>query len=110
MRLAFWRASKDKVAEENPAAEPALPKVALSERASSKPVSSKPALPEPAIGKPSAAPISGNLDVRALGQALLRKKRWIIIPTLLAAAVSIAAVNLVTPRYKSEARILIDGR
>jgi len=29
---------------------------------------------------------------------------------LLTAALSIAAVNLVTPRYKSEARILIDGR
>ncbi|HEY0909572.1 MAG TPA: exopolysaccharide transport family protein [Bradyrhizobium sp.] len=100
MRLAFWRASKDKAAEEKPAAEPALPKVA----------SSKPAPPEPTIGRPSVTPMSGDLDVRALGQALLRKKRWIIIPTLLAAAVSIAAVNLVTPRYKSEARILIDGR
>jgi polysaccharide biosynthesis transport protein len=29
---------------------------------------------------------------------------------LIAAGLSIAAVNLVTPRYKSEARILIDGR
>ena len=29
---------------------------------------------------------------------------------MLAAVLSIAAVNLVTPRYKSEARILIDGR
>src|SRR6202034_3631344 len=35
---------------------------------------------------------------------------WIIVPTLVVAALSIAAVNLVTPRYKSEARILIDGR
>ena len=105
MRLAFWRASKDKAAEENPAAEPALPKAALS-----KPALPESALPESRIGKPSATPMSGDLDVRALGQALLRKKRWIIIPTLLAAALSIAAVNLVTPRYKSEARILIDGR
>jgi uncharacterized protein involved in exopolysaccharide biosynthesis/Mrp family chromosome partitioning ATPase len=48
--------------------------------------------------------------LRALGQALLRNKNWIIVPTLVAAALSIAAVNLVTPRYKSEARILIDGR
>ena len=46
----------------------------------------------------------------ALGQALMRKRRWIIVPTLLAAVLSIAAVNLVTPRYKSEVRILIDGR
>jgi len=40
----------------------------------------------------------------------VRNRRWIIVPTLLAAVLSIAAVNLVTPRYKSEARILIDGR
>ena len=45
-----------------------------------------------------------------LGQALARRKRWIIVPTMLAAVLSIAAVNLVTPRYKSEARILVDGR
>ena len=68
------------------------------------------AVAKPAIDEPPAAPIAGDLDARALGQALLRKKRWIIIPTLIAAGLSIAAVNLVTPRYKSEARILIDGR
>ena len=40
----------------------------------------------------------------------MRKRGWIIVPTLLALVLSLAAVNLVTPRYKSEARILIDGR
>jgi polysaccharide biosynthesis transport protein len=105
MRLAFWRAGKDKAAEEKPAVQPALPKSVLSESALP-----ELALPEPAIDRPSATAIAGDLDVRALGQALLRRKRWIIIPTLLAAVLSIAAVNLVTPRYKSEARILIDGR
>ena len=54
--------------------------------------------------------MTGDLDLHALGQALMRKRSWIIVPTLLAAVLSIAAVNLVTPRYKSEARILIDGR
>src|ERR1700704_969580 len=87
MRLAFWRAGKDK---------------ALVRRAASKPA--------PAIYRPAAAPESGDLDLRALGQALVRNRGWIIIPTVLAAVLSIAAVNLVTPRYKSEARILIDGR
>jgi uncharacterized protein involved in exopolysaccharide biosynthesis/Mrp family chromosome partitioning ATPase len=58
----------------------------------------------------STASITGDLDLQALGQALARRKRWIIVPTLLALVLSIAAVNLVTPRYKSEARILIDGR
>jgi polysaccharide biosynthesis transport protein len=90
MRLAFWRSSVDQTAEEKPVVRRAVAK--------------------PAIDAPPAAPIAGDLDARALGQALLRNKRWIIIPTLIAAGLSIAAVNLVTPRYKSEARILIDGR
>src|ERR1700730_1518665 len=68
------------------------------------------ATPAPVTGKPAAASESGDLDLRTLGQALARNRRWVIVPTLLAAVLSIAAVNLVTPRYKSEARILIDGR
>ena len=52
----------------------------------------------------------GELDLRLMGQALARKRGWIIVPTVLAAVLSVAAVNMVTPRYKSEARILIDGR
>jgi uncharacterized protein involved in exopolysaccharide biosynthesis/Mrp family chromosome partitioning ATPase len=87
MRLSFWRAGKAK---------------ALVQRAISKPA--------PASYRPAAAPVSGDLDLHALGQALVRKRGWIIVPTVLAAVLSIAAVNLVTPRYKSEARILIDGR
>src|SRR6202171_2601788 len=87
MRLAFWHTGKDK---------------ARAQRAVSK--------PPPATYRPAAAPLSGDLDLRALGQALLRNRGWIIVPTVLAAVLSIAAVNLVTPRYKSEARILIDGR
>ena len=85
MRLAFWRSGK-----------------ALVQRAIAKPV--------PVIQKPVTTSGTGDLDLHALGLALVNKRRWIIIPTLLAAVLSIAAVNLVTPRYKSEARILIDGR
>ena len=40
----------------------------------------------------------------------MRKRGWIILPTLLALVLSLVAVNMVTPRFKSEARILIDGR
>jgi uncharacterized protein involved in exopolysaccharide biosynthesis/Mrp family chromosome partitioning ATPase len=88
MRLAFWRAGKDK---------------ALIQRAISKPA--------PAATRPSAASSpSGDLDLHALGHALVRKRGWIIVPTVIAAVLSIATVNLITPRYKSEARILIDGR
>ena len=93
MRLAFWRAGKDKRGA-------AGPQRGDRRQACAEPVSE--------AGRRSRR--SGDLDLRALGQALTRKRRWIIVPTLLAAVLSIAAVNLVTPRYKSEARILIDGR
>jgi polysaccharide biosynthesis transport protein len=87
MRLAFWRTGNDQAIAEKAVAMPAL-----------------------ASYKLAAASVSGDLDMRSLGHALLRKRGWIIVPTVLAAALSIAAVNLVTPRYKSEARILVDGR
>src|SRR6202140_49409 len=67
-------------------------------------------LPAPVTYETAAASESGDLDLRAMGQALLRKRGWIIVPTVLAAVLSVTAVNLVTPRYKSEARILVDGR
>jgi polysaccharide biosynthesis transport protein len=50
------------------------------------------------------------LDLAALGRALWRRKGLIAALTLLAAALAFAAVNLVTPRYKSEARVLIETR
>jgi len=68
------------------------------------------ARPAPAVKAAPATVDGGDLDLRLIGQALSRKRAWIIIPTLLALAVSLTAVNLVPPRYKSEARILIDGR
>jgi polysaccharide biosynthesis transport protein len=87
MRLAFWRAGKDR---------------ALVQRVIPKPA--------PVVIRPAVASAAGDLDLHALGQALVRNRRWIVIPTLLAAVLSIAVVNLISPRYKSEARILIDGR
>jgi polysaccharide biosynthesis transport protein len=51
-----------------------------------------------------------ELDLGAVGGALMRKKLWVIGPTVLVAALAFAAVNVITPRYKSEARILIEGR
>ena len=93
MRLAFWRAGKDGAGKEKPVAQRAAAKE-----------------PAPASISPAASAVSGDLDLRVIGQALLRKRGWIIVPTVLAAVLSIAAVNLITPRYKSEARILVDGR
>src|SRR5436309_15479020 len=84
MRLAFWRKGQASAA-------PAQPVVA------------------PAADRPASA-ASGDLDFLAIGHALARKRTWIILPTAIAALLSIVAVNAITPRYKSEARILIDGR
>ena len=56
------------------------------------------------------SPEVGDLDLRVIWQTLKRKKYWVIIPTLCALGLSLTAVNLITPRYKSEARILIDGK
>ena len=87
MRLAFWRAGKDKA-----------------------PVETTFAQTSPVAAMPAVAPQSGELDLHALGRALARKRGWIIVPTVLVAVLSITTVNLIAPRYKSEARILIDGR
>src|SRR5262245_50302238 len=49
-------------------------------------------------------------ELGALGRALWRRKGLIVTLTLLAAALAFAAVNYVTRRYKSEARVLIETR
>ena len=87
MRLAFWRSGND---------EPVVQR----------------AKAMPAARKPVAAPASetGDLDLRTLGQALMNKRSLIIVTTVLVLVGSLAVVNMITPRYKSEARILIDGR
>jgi tyrosine-protein kinase Etk/Wzc len=91
MRIPFWRSGKGAPSETAGIAAPAA-----------KPVAAPKVAP--------AASDFGDLDLRAIGQALNRKRSWIVIPTLLALVLSLAAVNLIAPRYKSEARILIDGR
>src|SRR6202012_722052 len=84
MRLAFWRSGKARTAPSSPQA-------------------------APSAARSTAAP-AGDLDFVAIGQAIARKRGWIIVPTILVAALSITAVNMITPRYKSEVRILVDGR
>ena len=53
---------------------------------------------------------SRSVVLGAVGRALWRKKWWVLGPTICVAALAAIAVNLVTPRYKSEARALIEGR
>jgi succinoglycan biosynthesis transport protein ExoP len=52
---------------------------------------------------------NGELSLGAVGRAIWRNKRSIIAPTLIMAAAAFVGVNLMTPRYKSEARVLIEG-
>ena len=58
----------------------------------------------------SAAPVADELDLGAVRRALWRKKWWIVLPALVVAIIAFVGVNVVTPRYKSEARILIESR
>src|SRR5262245_39967877 len=64
----------------------------------------------PEVVADAATAVDGDLDMRALRGALWRRRRWIIVPTILVCALSAVAVNFLTPRYKSEARILYEGR
>ncbi|MBO0718655.1 MAG: lipopolysaccharide biosynthesis protein, partial [Rhizobiales bacterium] len=86
MRLMFWRKGKH--------AEP--------ETAGREPFSTSSGI-APTSG-------TGDIDVRMLGQALARRRSWIIVPAALALLLSVGSVSVITPRYKSEARILVDGR
>jgi uncharacterized protein involved in exopolysaccharide biosynthesis/Mrp family chromosome partitioning ATPase len=60
--------------------------------------------------QPNLASSTGEPDFRALGAALWRKKSQIVAVTLLAAVAAFVIVNLITPRYSSEARVLLDAR
>jgi uncharacterized protein involved in exopolysaccharide biosynthesis/Mrp family chromosome partitioning ATPase len=57
---------------------------------------------------PAAA--QGEVDMARLRHALWRRKWSILIPTLLVAIATGVVVNLLTPKYKSEARVLIENR
>jgi succinoglycan biosynthesis transport protein ExoP len=65
---------------------------------------SNPATPIPAGSAES------ELDLGALGRAIWQRKFAILIVTLIAAVGSFLVVNAITPRYKSEARVLIENR
>ena len=61
---------------------------------------------------PAVVPIAptGEPDLRGLGRALWAKKTTILGITLLVTAVAFAVVNAITPRYRSEARLLLETR
>jgi len=65
-----------------------------------------------AVPAPTVVPIdvSGEPDLRGLGRVLWAKKTKILGITLLAAATAFAVVNAMTPRYRSESRLLLETR
>ncbi len=91
MRFSFWRDWMDKV--------PFRAKAAAA-----------PAIATPVPVAPASSPELGDVDLRAIWNTLVRKRMWVIGPTAFAFVLSLLVVNIITPRYKSEARILIDGR
>jgi uncharacterized protein involved in exopolysaccharide biosynthesis/Mrp family chromosome partitioning ATPase len=50
------------------------------------------------------------LDLRALGRAVAARRLWIVLPTLIVFVASFFIVNLITPRYTGEARLLLESR
>jgi succinoglycan biosynthesis transport protein ExoP len=54
--------------------------------------------------------LGNELELHALGRALWRRRRHIILPALVVTLLTFAAVNMITPLYRSEARVLIEGR
>ena len=56
------------------------------------------------------AAMDGEIDMRGLGRALWQKKTKILGFTLLSAAAAFVVVNSITPRYRSESRLLLEVR
>ncbi|MEX2036592.1 MAG: exopolysaccharide transport family protein [Xanthobacteraceae bacterium] len=58
----------------------------------------------------SPAPLDDEVNLGTIGRALWHNKRSIIGPALIMAAAAFIGVNSMTPRYKSEARVLVESR
>jgi uncharacterized protein involved in exopolysaccharide biosynthesis/Mrp family chromosome partitioning ATPase len=71
---------------------------------------------KPEVAEAPAAPalvpitLTGEPDLRGLGRLLWAKKVKILAITLIAAAAAFAVVNVITPRYRSESRLLLEAR
>jgi uncharacterized protein involved in exopolysaccharide biosynthesis/Mrp family chromosome partitioning ATPase len=61
-------------------------------------------------GSPLLHPPVAQDNMSGVGQALWRRKFWILIPTILAFAGSLALVNVLPTRYAGEARVLLENR
>jgi tyrosine-protein kinase Etk/Wzc len=65
------------------------------------------AAPPAAIAPPAA---DSELDMRGLGRLLWKKKSKILGLAFLAAALAFVVVSSITPRYRSESRLLLEAR
>jgi uncharacterized protein involved in exopolysaccharide biosynthesis/Mrp family chromosome partitioning ATPase len=65
---------------------------------------SKPPLPQPS------GSLNGEMDLPALGSALMRKRWSILGPTILVGFATLIVVQGITPKYSSESRVFIEGR
>lgn len=66
-------------------------------------------VPQPAPAPPPVT-VMGEPDIRGLGRVLWQKKMTIIGVTMITAATAFVVVNAITPRFRSESRILLEAR
>lgn len=53
---------------------------------------------------------TNEIDLSRVGRALLRKRWWVIGPTLAALVGALVFVNIVKPRYSADARVLLENQ
>jgi polysaccharide biosynthesis transport protein len=65
-----------------------------------------------ALPPPAMLPVgmNGEPDMRGLGRVLWQKKMTILAFTMMSAAAAFVVVNAITPRYRSESRLLLEVR
>jgi len=68
--------------------------------------------PPPPPPAPSAArlndPYDGALDLPALGGTLWRQRSKVLLPTIVVALITFVVLQMITPRYSSEARVYLE--
>ncbi|WP_020184754.1 exopolysaccharide transport family protein [Methylopila sp. 73B] len=55
-------------------------------------------------------PVGGEIDLRALGRGLWRRRFWILGPALVVAVLAFLFVELTSPYYRATALVLIENR
>lgn len=64
----------------------------------------------PPVAVAVAPPVDEEANLGTIARALWANKHRIVFPTILMAAAAFIGVSLLTPRFKSEARIIVEGR